>query len=258
MALPRSVVALGATAALILATGCDTLAFRRLDFDTTETATIARITVRPGSGDVVVRATGPATGVRVKRVLRYQGDQPDTTYQITGDELVLDTGCGPRCSVSYEVTAPPGVRVQGETGSGDVELAKIGSVDFSLGSGNLRIADASGPVRAETGSGNIEVLNVTGPVDLRASSGDVTGTRLGGDVFAETDSGNITLLLSTAASARAHAGSGDVELTVPAGRYRVKSNVDSGEAEIGVTNDPTASLVLDLETGSGNVTVVQR
>ncbi|MFJ8690138.1 DUF4097 family beta strand repeat-containing protein [Micromonospora wenchangensis] len=258
MALPRSMVALGATAVLILVTGCDTLAFRRLDFDTTEAAKIARITVRPGSGDVVVRATGPATGVRVKRVLRYQGDQPDTTYQITGDELVLDTACGPRCSVSYEVTAPPGVRVQGETGSGDVELARIGSVDLSLGSGNLRIADASGPVRAESGSGNIEVLNVTGPVDLRASSGDVTGTRLGGDVSAETSSGNITLVLTTAASARAHAGSGDVELTVPAGRYRVKSDVGSGDADLGVADDPAASLVLDLKTGSGNVTVVQR
>lgn len=258
MVLPRSAVALGATAALILATGCDTLSFRRLDFDTTEAATIARITVRPGSGDVMVRATGPATGVRVKRVLRYQGDQPDTTYEITGDELVLDTECGPRCSVSYEVTAPPGVRVQGETGSGDVELARIGSVDFTLGSGNIRITEAAGPVRAETGSGNIEVLNVTGPVDVRASSGDVTGTRLGGDVSAETGSGNITLTLSRPASARAHAGSGDVELTVPAGRYRVKSNVDSGNTEIGVTNDPGASLVLDLEAGSGNVTVVQR
>ena len=93
-------------------------------------------------------------------------------------------------------------------------------------------------MRAETGSGNIEVLNVTGPVDVRASSGDVTGTRLGGDVSAETGSGNITLTLSRPASARAHAGSGDVELTVPAGRYRVKSNVDSGDTEIGVTERP--------------------
>ncbi|MFI9643802.1 DUF4097 family beta strand repeat-containing protein [Micromonospora sp. NPDC051925] len=258
MALPRSAVALGATAALILATGCDTLSYRRLDFDTTEAAKITRITVRPGSGGVVVRATGPATGVRVKRVLRYQGDQPDTTYEITGDELVLDTDCGPRCSVSYEVTAPPGVRVQGEAGSGDVEFAKIGSVDFTLGSGNIQVADVLGTVRAETGSGNIEVLNVTGPVDLRTSSGDVTGARLGGDVSAETGSGDITLALDKPASARARAGSGDVELTVPAGRYRVKSDVGSGDTRIGVTDDPAAPLLLDLSTGSGNVTVTQR
>ncbi|MEU1886938.1 DUF4097 family beta strand repeat-containing protein [Micromonospora rifamycinica] len=258
MALPRSMVALGATAALILATGCDTLAFRRLDFDTTEAAKIARITVRPGSGDVVVRATGPATGVRVKRVLRYQGEQPDARYEITGDELVLDTECGPRCSVSYDVTAPPGVRVQGEAGSGEVELSRTGSVDFTLGSGDIRIVDAAGPVRVETGSGNIEVVNVTGPVDLRAASGDVTGTRLGGEVSAETSSGNITLTLDQPASTRAHAGSGDIELTVPAGRYRVKSNAGSGDTEIGVTNDPGAALLLDLATGSGNVTVVQR
>ncbi|MFJ6199656.1 DUF4097 family beta strand repeat-containing protein [Micromonospora sp. NPDC092111] len=258
MALPRTAVVLAATTALILTAGCDTLSFRRLDFDTTEAARIARITVRPGAGDIVIRATGPATGVQIRRVVRYQGGQPDITYRITGDELVLDADCGPRCSVSYDVTAPAGVRVQGETGSGDVELTKVGPVDFTLGSGNIRVADASGPVRAETGSGNIEVLGVTGPVDLRASSGDVTGTRLGDQVSAETSSGNVTLALDTAVSVRAHAASGDVELVVPAGRYRVKSNTGSGDARIGVTDDPAAPLLLDLSTGSGNVTVAQR
>ncbi|MEV4493544.1 DUF4097 family beta strand repeat-containing protein [Micromonospora coxensis] len=258
MALPRTAVALGAAATLILATGCDTLSFRRLDFDQTETARIATITVRPGAGDVVVRGTGPATEVRIKRVLRYQGDQPGRTYEIQGDELVLDADCGPRCSVSYEVTAPEGVRVRGETGSGNVELSKVGAVEFTLGSGNIRVATAGGPVQAETGSGDIEVSAVPAPVTLRASSGNITGLRLGGEVDAEANSGNVSIELDQPVSARAHASSGDVELLVPDGRYRVRSHTGSGDAELGVPDDPGASALLDVSTGSGNVTVNRR
>ncbi|TDB72933.1 DUF4097 family beta strand repeat-containing protein [Micromonospora sp. KC721] len=258
MVLPRSAAALGAATALILTAGCDTLAFRRLEFDQTEAVRIGTVTVRPGSGDVVVRATGPATEVRIKRVLRYQGDQPARTYEIRGDELVLDTRCGPHCSVSYEVTAPEGVTVRGETGSGDVELTKVGTVDFVLGSGNIGVTSATGPVRVETGSGNIDVTGVAGVTRLRASSGDITGDRLGGEVDAETGSGDVTLGLDRPASTRAHTASGDVTLGVPPGRYRVRSHTGSGDASLGVQHDPGASLLLDLSTGSGNVTVDQR
>ncbi|SCG63830.1 DUF4097 family beta strand repeat-containing protein [Micromonospora halophytica] len=258
MALPRTAVALGAAATLILTAGCDTLSFRRLDFDQTETVRIGTITVRPGAGDVVVRGTGPATEVRVKRMLRYQGDQPDRTYEIQGDELVLDADCGPRCSVSYEVTAPEGVRVRGETGSGNVELSRVGAVEFTLGSGNIRVTTASGPVQAETGSGDIEVSAVPAPVTLRASSGNITGVRLGGEVDAEASSGNVTIELDRPVPARAHASSGDVELRVPDGRYRVRSHTGSGDAELRVPDDPGASVLLDVSTGSGNVTVSRR
>ncbi|TDC70685.1 hypothetical protein E1193_29660 [Micromonospora sp. KC606] len=253
----RSTVALGAATALILSAGCDTLAFRRLDFDQTEAVRIGTVTVRPGSGDVVVRAIGPATEVRIKRVLRYQGDQPEHRYEIRGDELVLDARCGPRCSVSYEVTAPEGVTVRGETGSGDVELTKVGTVDFVLGSGNIGVTSATGPVRVKTGSGNIDVTDVAGATRLRASSGDITGDRLGGEVDAETGSGDVTLGLDRPASARAHTSSGDVTLVVPAGRYRVRSSAGSGDTALGVPDDPGAPLLLDLSTGSGNVTLGQ-
>jgi DUF4097 and DUF4098 domain-containing protein YvlB len=258
MALHRTTVALGAAAALIVLAGCDTLSFRRLDFDNTEAVKITRITVLPGAGDVVVHGSGSAAEVRIKRVLRYQGGQPDAKYEIKGDELILDTECGNRCTVSYEVTTPEGVAVRGETGSGNIELARVGAVEMKLGSGDVRVTGSTGAVRAETGSGNIEIDDVVGPVSLRASSGDVSGRRLGGQVDAETSSGNVTIELDKPVSARAHASSGDVQLVVPTGRYRVRSSTGSGDTQLGVADDPTASLVLDIGTGSGNVTVTQR
>ncbi|MEU5725990.1 DUF4097 family beta strand repeat-containing protein [Micromonospora sp. NPDC047738] len=257
MAVHRTVAA-AAAASLILLCGCDTISFRRLDYDNTEAVKITRITVEPGSGDVTVRAAGSAPQVRIKRVVRYQGGQPDTRYEINGDELVLRTECGPRCSVSWEISAPEGVAVRGETGSGDVELSRVGAVEFKLGSGNVSVSGATGDVRAETGSGNIDVIDAAGAVRLRAASGDITAQRLAAGVDAETSSGNVTVELAQPASARVHAASGDVELAVPDGRYRVRTSTGSGDRDLGVVDDPGAALLLDVSTGSGNVTITRR
>ncbi|WP_341717173.1 DUF4097 family beta strand repeat-containing protein [Micromonospora sp. FIMYZ51] len=256
--LPRKATAIAMATTMIVLAGCDNLSSRRLDYDTTESARITAIRLLPGSGDVVIRGDGGTDGVRIKRAVRYQGSQPDVTYQINGSELVLDTSCGRRCSVSYEVTTGAGVSVHGETGSGDIDLSRVGAVEVKVGSGNVRLSGAAGAVRAQTGSGDIEVYDVADPVVLRASSGNITASRLSGEVNAEANSGNVTVELDRPASARVHASSGNVELTVPAGAYQVRSRAGSGQVELGVPHDPAAPLVLDLRTGSGNITVAAR
>jgi hypothetical protein len=259
MALHRTAVATAAAATLILLAGCDNLSWRRLDFDNTETAKISRITVRPGgSGDITVHATGSATQVHIKRVLRYQGSQPAVRYEISGDELVLPTECGSRCNLSYEVTVPAGVAVRGETSSGNVNLRGVGTVDFTLTSGDMSVARASGEVRATTSSGNIKVTDAAGAVRLHATSGDIEARRLGGGVDAEATSGNITVELDRAASARLRATSGDVTLTVPDGRYQVRASADAGDRDLGVPNDAGAPVILDVAADSGNVRIIQR
>lgn len=260
MALHRTAVAAAAATTLILLAGCDTLSFRRLDYDDTESVKITRITVSPGgAGDVTVNATGPAGQVRIKRVVRYQGGQPDTPrYEVNGDELVLKTDCGPRCTVSYEVTAPEGVAVRGEASSGNVALTRVGTVDFMLRSGDISVTGGRAEVRAETTSGNIHVVDAAGAVRLRASSGDIDGRRLAAGVDAEATSGNVTVELDRPAPVRLHATSGDVELTVPDDRYRVRAHADSGETELAVPDDPTASVLLDVTATSGNVTLNRR
>ncbi|SCE86084.1 Putative adhesin [Micromonospora viridifaciens] len=258
MAQHRTTVAATAAAALILLSGCDTLSFRELDYDNTEAVKITRITIRPGSGDVTVRGSGSAAEVRIKRMFRYQGGQPDTRYRINGDELVLDTSCGDRCSVSWDVTAPEGVTVRGENRSGDIMLSQVGTVDVKLSSGNISVTGARGEVRAETSSGDIAVVDAAGAVRLRATSGRVEARRLAAGVDAEASSGDVTVELEQPASARVHAGSGDVQLAVPDGRYRVRSSTGSGQATVQVTDDPTAPLLLDAHTGSGDITISQR
>ncbi|MEU8181485.1 DUF4097 family beta strand repeat-containing protein [Micromonospora sp. NPDC049044] len=251
-------IALGLATALIVLAGCDNLAMRRLDYDDTESVKITTIRVLPGAGDLIVRGTAAAGEARIKRVVRYQGGEPRARYEIKGSELVLDTDCGDRCSVSYEVAVPEGVAVEGESGSGDVELSRIGAVDLRLGSGDVRVNGASGTVGVETGSGNIDVSEASGTIRLRAGSGDITARRLGGATDAEAGSGNVTVELEKPTSARAHASSGDVTMLVPPGSYQVRSSTGSGDARITVTHDPAATDVLDGSAGSGDVTIVQR
>jgi Putative adhesin len=256
MALHRTAVAAAAAGTLIVLAGCDTLSFRRLDYDQTESAKITRITVPAGgAGDVTIRATGAADQVRIKRIVRYQGGEPDTRYEIKGDELVLPSDCGSRCTVSWEVTAPEGVTVRGEASSGNVMLHRVGPVDFTLRSGDINVTEARGEVRATTTSGNIEVVDATGPVRLRASSGNIDARRLAAGADAEATSGNVTVELDKPAAARLHASSGDVDLTVPEGRYRVRADARSGDTNLAVPNDPGASLLLDVSANSGNVTL---
>ncbi|NES29110.1 DUF4097 family beta strand repeat protein [Micromonospora terminaliae] len=259
MALHRTAVAAAAAATLIVLAGCDTLSFRRLDYDQTENAKIARITVPAGgAGDVTIRATGPADQVRIKRIVRYQGGEPNTRYEIKGDELVLPSDCGDRCTVSWEVTAPEGVTVRGDASSGNVTLHRVGPVDFTLKSGDVNVTEARGEVRVTTTSGNIEVVDATGPVRLRASSGDISARRLAAGVDAEATSGNVSVELDKPAAARLHATSGDVDLSVPEGRYRVRADAKSGDTDLAVPNDPAATLLLDVTATSGNVRVANR
>ncbi|GGM15938.1 MULTISPECIES: DUF4097 family beta strand repeat-containing protein [Micromonospora] len=257
---PRRVAAFGTIAALVLVTGCDGLASRRLDFDDTESARITGITVLRGAGDVTVRATDATTGVRIKRILRYQGaNQPDTSYQIRGGELVLDTDCGNRCSLSYEVTAPVGVTVQGELEAGQLDLSRVGPVEITLGAGDVRISESNGPVRARTDAGDIEVDRITGPVFLRSGAGDVTGKALGtGAVDVVTEVGDISVSLDQVASARAHSETGSVTLSVPDGRYQVRHQGEPDEGDIEVPHDPGATAVLDVRVDNGQLKITRR
>lgn len=232
---------------------------------------VRTVVLDTGSGDVTIGA-GARTGVTT-RVDAWAWIRPDPAYRRDGDTLVL-TGCGYGCSVDYELVVPRGVAVEGETGSGDVTVAGVATVDVELGSGNVAVRAVGGAVAVDTGSGEISVHDVVGPVAvdtgsggiqlsgvsrssrLHSSSGSVSGEMLHGPVDASTNSGDVVLNLDGPQDVRAETSSGDVELTVPAGRYRVEHNGD--HHDIGVIDDPSARHSLDLTTSSGDITVDPR
>jgi hypothetical protein len=246
-------------AAVTLA-GCDTSVPNQLDFSDTEKVKITEIVIGSGSGsgDVTVK-TAAISDTRIKRVVRYRGVEPARSYRLDGTVLHVDTDCGDDCSVSYDIVAPTGVAVRGEVTSGDIDLTAVATADVRISSGNIRVTGATGQVRAEASSGGIAVTDVAGPTRLVATSGEITGRGLGrAPVNAEVSSGDIDLELTTAGPVTAHATSGNVTVRVPDGRYRVRSNVDSGDERVGIQDDPTATVLLDVDVTSGDLVIARR
>lgn len=251
-----AVTLIAATAAALA--GCGGGIGARLTYDDTEKVKVSEIVLTGGSGDVTV-TTAAIADTRIKRIVRTDGSaDPQASYQLSGTVLTLDTSCGERCQVSYEIQAPTGVAVRGKLGSGDLTLTDIGAADVTIGSGSATIDRVAGAVSLKSGSGDIFATDLLGEATLVTGSGTVEARGLAGakPVRAQTGSGDVILELTKATSVTARTGSGDVELTVPDGAYQVKTRNGSGDAELlGLVDNPTAKNVIDVQTGSGDATL---
>jgi hypothetical protein len=255
MRLRRVVPPLAAVAALALS-GCD-IGYTSIEDDKTEQATIAEIRISGGGGDVTVEP-GSAGQAQIHRKIRYWGnDEPSRdTYRIESSILHVDTDCGRRCDVSYDIRVPAGVKVTGENGSGNVKLTDVSTVDIRVSSGNASVTRATGPVRVRVDSGNVRVSDIGAQLTASASSGNIhaTGIRAAADLKA--DSGNVAVDLVSAANVTANVSSGDITLRVPPGAsYRVDATASSGDRKVEVPVDPASPHHLDLRTSSGDVRV---
>lgn len=241
--------------AAVAAAGCEELSNSRLDFTATEKVAITEIQVSGGSGSVTIRGDGQAGQVRINRIVRYQRDEPGKTYRLAGTVLHIETDCGNRCSVDYDIQAPAGVAVRGENGSGDMDLDDVAAVDVRVGSGSISVTDGSAEVSVRTGSGEITVDGATGGLNATAGSGSIDARRVaGGPVRLKTGSGEVALVMTKPGSVSAEASSGEVTVTVPPGRYRVRADTGSGNLDVRVPDDPAGEHLLELETGSGDIT----
>jgi hypothetical protein len=251
-----AVTLIAATAAALA--GCGGGIGAKLTYDDTEKVKVSEIVLTGGSGNVTV-TTAAVAETKIKRIVRTDGAaDPQTSYQLAGTVLTLDTSCGNQCQVSYEIQAPAGVAVRGKLGSGDLVLSDIGSADVTLGSGDAAIDRATGAVSVKSGAGDILANDLRAETTLVAGSGSVEAHGLSGGkaVRAQTGSGDVSVELTQVASVTARAGSGDVELIVPDGAYHVKTRNGSGDAELlGLVNDPSAKNVIDVQTGSGDATI---
>ncbi len=72
-----------------------------------------------------------------------------------------------------------------------------------------------------------------------------------------TSSGDVALEMPRAQEVHASTSSGDVDLTVPAGHYRVDTGHDEG-ADIEVVDDPDARYAFELDASSGDIAVRTR
>lgn len=255
----RLVVVVGSAALLLLA-GCQNeMGAARLTYDDTETTKITEIVLTGGSGNVTIATSSApsAPATRIRRIVRTSGADPEVSYRVDKGVLSIDTDCGAGCQATYEITAPAGVAVRGQLSSGNIQLAQVGSANVRTGSGDIELTRIDGTVKAEATSGSIEANATGGALTLRTTSGDITGASLRGGkaVAAEATSGNVEIGLAEAASVNARVQSGNIELTVPPGPYRVLSSLDNGDLDSDVVSSPGATSVLDVSATSGNASI---
>lgn len=197
------------------------------------------IHVTPGTGNQVhiighVRArnsgwgSGGSPEERVKQVVA------NPPIEQTGNNITVGrhTTWIRNVSIDYDITTPKGTSLEANSGSGD-----------------LRISNIEGPVKAGAGSGNIDVFGLKGRVALETGSGDIRADILSSpEEKAETGSGNIRLR-NAGGSLRAETGSGDLEVE---GRPGADWKLEAGSGNITLdTGD--AGYTLDASTGSGSV-----
>ncbi|WP_434452126.1 DUF4097 family beta strand repeat-containing protein [Lentzea sp. E54] len=274
-----ALVALLAGTVLTVLTGCG-IRIMKYEFAddhvVAEKYTSVRVRSDNDSGDVTIRYQQGLTETKIHRKVEHTKDNKPSgiAHHVEGTTLVLN-GCGNDCEINYEVVVPSAdITVVGDIGSGDTIVEGVAAVEFKTGSGRITTRDIAGDVKVKTGSGDftatriggtvtadlgsgqIDLDSVKGKVLAVSSSGDIDGTALDNEVIVDAGSGRVDLTLTTARSVRVNSSSGDVTVRVPGGPYKVTGSTSSGDRRIHVATDPSASLELNLTTGSGEVDVL--
>ncbi len=154
----------------------------------------------------------------------------------------------------YEITVPPGTRVDAGAVSGDVSIRGTGAeVDAHSVSGSVVVEDANGTIDIGSVSGDVDLIRVGGRVDVSTVSGEIQVDGATGDYEANTVSGTITIRRGKLRSFRTETVSGDVNYdgSIDAnGDFHL--NTHSGDVMIALPAN--AGAALELETWSGTIT----
>lgn len=214
---------------------------------------VRAVEVASDSGDVTIRAA-EVDRTTVRQRFSYSWGEPERAYSYSDGTLVL-SGCGPWCSVDYEVTVPRGTALTGSVDSGKLRLRGVASVDVEVDSGDVAVSRVAGPVTIDVGSGDVRLRDIAGRTTVHADSGSVAATGVRAPLEAHLSSGDLTVRLAEPGNVRAEVSSGDVLLTVPDAPYHVTGDTSSGGRDINIRRDSGSAHLLALQTSSGDVTV---
>jgi len=209
---------------------------------------------------------------------RYSLIKPRVEDVVRGDTLQLRSRCplvSFRCTVILGAQVPTGTAATIRTDAAAVAVQGLsGPVDITTESGAATVERAAGPVRVTTRSGKvvvagvqgdlaartvsspIELHDVSGGVDLSSGSGLVTGSgRVGRAFAARTGTGWVTVTFQAPPERiDVHSASGQIDLELPHGRYRLGLAAPAGQVHLhGITDDPTATRTITISTGGGIV-----
>ncbi len=156
------------------------------------------------------------------------------------------------------VDGRPGVvDVRSERGAVRVE-GPARDVQIASGSGEVTVIGALGAVRAEAVAGDIGLTGLSGSIRARGGEGVVLGEALrSAEVEVEGGAGGVRLRFAEAPDrVEVDVGEGPAEIIVPAGRYRLDTDVNQGDLVVeGIIEDPDATRRIRVRTIQGDATV---
>jgi hypothetical protein len=189
---------------------------------------VSQITLDLGGANATVVGAGSARTVQVQRTDHFSfGRRARADRAVSDGVLRLRSRCPvtvlASCSASYRVAVPDNVPVTVRTSSGDVRFASYrGSASIATTTGNITVGGYCGfLLQARAESGNVRASASCSPERLVLRS-----------------------------------RSGDVRAIVPAGRYRVDADTDSGTRRVaGLTPAEDAPFQIQALSSAGDVDV---
>lgn len=232
-------IALGvAVAALALSTAACNAASGSFD-RTLQVSGPVTIRVATGSGYIHVMPGDPSSvhiigHVRAMGLFnaqdRVRSVENNPPIEQSGSSINIGRRTPNNVSIDYDITVPPNTELDAHTGSGDLRIANInGSVRASTGSGSVQADGLSGHIVLRTGSGDIRAsFDQSNDVKAQTGSGSIALKNVQGLLAAQTGSGDINVAGTPSAGWDLKTGSGSVTLHAGSAHYSINATTGSG------------------------------
>src|SRR5262245_47429705 len=224
-------------------------------FDTPGQVSLA---IQLGAGDIEVRSSDRTTthvrinGYTKEELPRITCDpSPEGGHRVTIEHRLKKTwGFRFTRGVTVEVEVPNGARIDGSSGSADVEaIGRYEAIHIRTGSGDIRFDDVAGDVEIACASGDVDGRDIGGHLLFRGASGDIHVGSIGHGTTVRSASGDIEIGKLDGTSTIV-LGSGDIELR-DVGPGRVNVRAISGDVEVAVRQG--LGVWLEVSSTSGEV-----
>jgi DUF4097 and DUF4098 domain-containing protein YvlB len=125
-------------------------------------------------------------------------------------------------SISFRITAPHAIDGQIRTSGGSIKAEDCsGTITLITSGGSIKLDDLSGNIKAATSGGSVRADDITGTLHASTSGGSMILEDISGNLEARTAGGTIQADMAAVNEyVRLH-NSGNIDLAVPAGGYRL-------------------------------------
>ena len=262
------------------------------------------VEINNATGNVTVR-TGDVNSVQVSATIEVFALSPDFVVEHleknppltqSGNHIRIGSRNGysdflRQVQIHYTVTVPANARINGDVGTGNLEISGIqGRLVASTGTGDIRLDDVTGEARLTIGTGDINAEHAdgnltfetgTGSIQLRASratraqvgtgTGDISLDSVRGELLAHTGTGNISVSGTPSSTWRVDTGTGNISFRAePNSAYRLEAHGSIGRVNLGsgaqnVRNEEDRRSLyaevgsggprVELQTGTGDIDI---